>query len=499
MKGSLVGIKVAGNPQPFAVGRLLMSDMTEKTQSGVGVEVWTCYGDDIYKQTTASASVGVHNSNGGAPFDNGHYGNVGFLDAQLVRPIVEVGQEEEDDDCEEETKDDEELQSTDRASQTEMRGDEPTTEVDDTAAEESDAPSTAVSVVPQEPVSLSPDEILHLSMCRALVDLKDKDLPITAANLYANHVLTHRPPDATIQLKQTTYKKFGAYLVHLAEQGLINIGEDKKDQNPAGFLTSIDRSHPDLRGIKKTPSAAEAVKTKTTIVSLYSVPHHFEALLRLNPDDVKAANAKSEERKGTGLVTAQEAREILEKYCKDNELLPADAAEVTLDAALTDALYKKSKDSPPSRLSRKDLHAAWIKKMEPAYAVVLMPGSKIIKLARGTAPKVQMEVTMRQGKKFVTRLRGIEEYGIDGEYFCKDVSRRFACSGAIETEPQMGKLKKEHVEMVFQGHLVEELRALLLGDEKLCSHGGVKDSEYSLPKQSIEVALRKGVPERKRK
>jgi translation initiation factor 2D len=49
------------------------------------------------------------------------------------------------------------------------------------------------------------------------------------------------------------------------------------------------------------------------------------------------------------------------------------------------------------------------------------------------------------------------------------------------------------------GHLSEELTALLTGDEKLSSHGGVKGSEFSLPKSVIKVNLRKGVPARKKR
>ena len=60
-----------------------------------------------------------------------------------------------------------------------------------------------------------------------------------------------------------------------------------------------------------------------------------------------------------------------------------------------------------------------------------------------------------------------------------DVSHRFSCSSTIETNP-VGRaaLTKGRVELCSQGHLSEELTALLTGDETLSSHCGVKGGDY---------------------
>jgi translation initiation factor 2D len=511
-EGSIVAIKAYGNPQPFAVGMLNSTTQADPT-SGIGVDVWMCYGDDVYRTTTAAianikdndnGSAAIINSIGGAPFDNGHYGNVGFLEGKFVRPIVSMS----DSDSEDDEEANEEKESSEEVAEVLSKVEIDTQDVgaDSSAGDDNDVPSVPSpdeeSDLEEEP-SISPDDLLHLSTCQAMVNLKDKELPMAASVFYANHVLPNRPTGTTIQLKQTSFKKFGTYLLHQQDCGLLKVAEDKKDNNPAGFLQSINRRHEDFRGFKKTASIGgdSDEKSKMSIVMLKVIPNHFVNLMRLDPEDVKAVNAKSEDRRGTGMLTTPEVRAILEKYCKANELIAADATEVTLDGPLTDALYKKSKASAPTTLSRKELNDAWAAKMESAYAVVQMPGSKITKLARGVPPKVQIEVSKRSGRnKFSTRIRGVEEYGIDGDVFCKDVMRRFACSGTIESdEPTMGNLKKGHVEIAFQGHLLEELRALLLGDERLTTHGGVKHSDYSIPKQSISVTLKRGVTAKKSK
>jgi len=208
---------------------------------------------------------------------------------------------------------------------------------------------------------------------------------------------------------------------------------------------------------------------------------------------VKATHAKSEARRGTGFLTLPEC--------------------VFLNGPLCDALYKPSKKqssstptSYPESTTRKDLMELWIDKMETGYAIVQMPGNVIVDMKRGKPPMVKIEVECRQNKKkFVTRVRGLEEYNINPANFANDISKRLACSSTIENEAAPGRanLKKNHVEIQFQGHLVEEIQALLLGNEKLSSHGGVSKKggceQYCLPKGCIDVTLRKGVPAKRKK
>ena len=526
----IVAVRVQGNPQPFAVGCL-----TEGTNvhtvgmdtKGVAVEIFQCYGDDVWKNTTATATAAdkaaVINPVGGAPFANGHYGNVGFLNGKLVSPIRAAVTDDDDDDDElpddvaeaqttteeavenavqvEETTDSKETTGGDdekEAAPQEVAEDNDDEDDDDDDDDEGDGAA-------EDPRDRM-DELLHASVCKALVHLKDRDLPMITSTFYAQHVLAHRPPDTTIDLKATSYKKFGAYLKHQVDRNLLQV--QKQGTNPTGFLKAINRRHDDLRGVRKDPKTPndddkdDGKKIKQKLVSLYMVPHHFVALLRLDPDQVKAVDAKSDDRRGTGMLTLPETREILNNYLQTNELIKtssSSSSEVQLDGPLTDALYGKSnRQSAPNVLSMKDVSDKWKSKMEAAYALVEMPGSKILRLARGNPPRVSIEVLRRSTKKFVTRVRGLEEYGMDAADFCREVSRRFALSGAVETEPTE-KLKKGHVELIFQGHLSAELSALLLGDERLTSHGGAKNSPYCLPKQSLKVTLRKGVPAKKGK
>jgi translation initiation factor 2D len=556
-KSNMVAIRVQGNPQPFAVGKVkdnthTMQDLGVGTK-GIGVEIWNTYGDDMWRQQHSAdhehraptTTTTNHTSPiGGASFDNGHYGNVGFLDGKVVYALQ--GQEHESDsESEDDDEEDDEAQedSTPQTAWDEPgdvpTGGQPTGDDDSNLAlnaanelsaaakvmtiEDSTSPTgdvtkhqeptmapatTATSTKDEEEEpesSASPEEILHQAVCQALVAVAKKDLPMSVSIFYAQYVLPNRPQGSTIQLKQTKYKKFGTYLAEQVRDGLLTVGPDASKKDPMAFLTGVNRRHIDLRGFKSSEavgskSAADTSK-KLVIVTLYMIPSHWPNLLRLDSDQVQALHANSEARKGSGMLTGSEARKMLEDYVDREELVsPSRRDTVNLDGPLTDVLYKKMNSAAPESLLRKDLAKLWAAKMSSAYALVEMPGSKILELKRGHPPKVEIEVQMRQSRKFVTRVRGLEDYAIDPVNFASDVARRFACAGAVDTDPMAAgraALRKGRVEVIFQGNLVEELEALLQ-DETLTSHGGAKGSDYCIPKNVIDITLRKGVPGRKK-
>ena len=344
---------------------------------------------------------------------------------------------------------------------------------------------------------------------------------------YAKHVLAAVPTTGPrLDMKRTTYKKIGPFLKEMESKGVIKLGASKDGKDRCAFLSSIAKDNLNLIRFKKdwkreilasggdvsamtSPPASQ--DKKLAVVDLYIVPPNVSKALLLDAGAVMASNAKTDERRGTGFLTKTECRALIEDYIeKEGLVIENSAGRVLVNGPLCDALFRVSKKNKmpgqstdyPDNVERKDLVEKWIERMDKGHALVQMPGSKILRLGRGPPTPVDIEVEFRQGnrKKFLTHIRGMEEYGIDGESLSKDVSHRFACSSTIETNP-VGRpaLKKGRVELVLQGHLSEELNALLCGDEKLTSHGGVKGGEYNLPKSVLNIVLRKGVPARKKR
>eukprot|EP00536_Pseudo-nitzschia_multiseries_P009326 jgi/Psemu1/200370/e_gw1.257.67.1 len=569
---NMVLICVQGNPQPFAVGRSILgcgcgndnnnnnnndndNNDSSTTQGeehgygpgtkGIGVEVWSCYGDDLWRTTTAATSS-LRASGAAISLEDGSYGNPGFdrtPDGELcVWPLN--GGQRDDEDSDDDNKNDNDNGNNEHASNAEPSeeasaaarsggNDEGTPEDEDGNVNLNvnvnvEAPGSERDVGPPP----TPDELLHETVCRALVHLGKNDLPMSVGTFYTKHVVPHRPKGVesmTVLMKETTYKKFGNYLKQWQIQsnqeddagdysGLLSTGPDPSNRNnkdPNALLLFYNRKHSDLRGIKKTKNPLGDSKSgksvKVVVVPLHVVPQQWTKLLRLDPDAVKAANASSEARRGTGMLTLPEVRKILDDYMLRESLgttQKEDGGKVVLDGPLTDALYAKSGSSEEA-LSKKDIYKRFADRMSPAFGLVEMPGSNVLKLGHGKPPLVQIEVVRRQSKKFVTRLRGLEEYffeGIEPAVFCKEVSKRLAISGSIDADPsssgRAALAKKGQAEYVFGANIADELEALLTGDESLSEHGGVKGGDWPYPRITgavIEVVLRKGVPARKKR
>jgi translation initiation factor 1 (eIF-1/SUI1) len=507
------------------------------------------------QQPPHSAQLGasvIKNPIGGSFYDAGHYGNVGFIDGQFVQPIQQIQQqpqsilltntipsivhdnEERDVDQFVEVDGSTAINSSDTVAAillSTLEGGKGV-EIDDGESRKNyfcddtvDVPvgsaesesKTNCNNEGQEPMmSLTAEEILHDAVCKALASLNlKKDLPMTMANFYALYVLPHRLDGTTILLKKTRYKKFSTYIKEQVDSGLLTAGniETATANDSLGILTSFNPKHTDLVpyiSAQKVAAAASlaaglnlSVEKRLVVADLYCVPNHFTALLQLDRNAVKAFDATSEERRGTGMLTAKEVRVILEDYIVREGLIDGENPDkVILNGPLTDALYKrKTKNSTssitsptPLTLPRRDLMNMWLSCQEPAHAFVQLPGNVVLKLKRGKPPLITIEVSRRQSNKYLTTVVGLEYFDISVLEFAKDVANRFACASTCSKLSATATAEA----VILQGNFANEVEALLVSDERLAQHGGVKGSTYCLPKNSIDVVLKKGVPSRKK-
>jgi len=436
----VVAIQVQGNPHALAVGYLA----EELKERGVGVTIITCYGDDLWKDNP--------------------YHLPGFMDGKFVMAL--------EDSEENVATQDEEVPVEDVST--------------DIKPEDECGESTGIEEsVPGNEAAANVDDQFHEAVCRALVRLTKKDLPIRIAAFYSQFVKPH----TDIAVKETTFKKFGNYVGQHLE--LLHVKPDPTNPtDKLAVLVGFDRKDDTVRNCaasyKEDTPQEESGKTKLVVSDLYCLPQQFEALLKIDRSVVKAETAASEMRRGTGMLTPKEATAILDDYITRESLVDeSDQIFIVLDASLTDALYgSKNRTDAPDRLSRKDVNTKWKERMQPAFVLVQMPGSKVIKIGRGNPPKITLEVKRRQQRKYVTHMTGFVEFGLDGEELRSEVSHRFGLAGSSESKN----------ELLFQGSVAEQLEALLTGDERLTSHGGAKGSPYALPRNAIVPIYRKGVP-----
>lgn len=487
----LVSVSVVGNPQILAVGfvehtlfreycykkheswELTANTLVGPETKGIGVEIVSCYGDDLWKTAVpAKIPESAVTSPFGGGFDDGHYGNVGFLEGRFVVPIMSAadGSSDDEEDDAVETLADGDAQDA-AASMEQMK-------VSDQNEETQPTSNPDANDAPQDDATIEPDHnaILEAAFYTSLLQIlaSKTPLPVPISTYSAKHLMAAVPQSGPrLDMKQTRHKKIGPFLQEMESAGIIKIGASKDKKDKCAFLTGIEKSHPELLSFKRqwkkemeesgqSATMGGSIKKKLAVVDLCIVPRHISDGMKLSEDDVKAMNAKTEERRGTGYLTKTECRAIIENYIETEGLAdPKCKGKIFINGPLCDALYRPSKKdkttedtSYPTTVTRKELIDKWIAKMDLAHALVQMPGSKILNLARGEPKPVDIEVEFRQGnkKKFLTRIRGMEEYGIDAELLCNDVSTRFACSGSVETNP-VGRaaLKKARAELVFQG------------------------------------------------
>lgn len=559
-RGSIVAIYTTRNnvSPPFALG-ILVADYPTQMRVGPGAkgiccEVITCYGDDLWRISRDEAQRLLHANHRGKVLDpltvqweiNANFGNPDLHEGRIVTKVGdETGYEDEhneegDNNYEMETENETFHKDSSMKEKEHQKSVQSLDDVHDSTKEMTILGQTNdTNICPENNAFVVPDDsdqdnLLLYSFHRALVTtVTDKILPIRVSSLYASHILPARPKGTTLDLKQTKFKKIGLFLYEQQQdrEGEPGISQPTIETKPSpdglelvAFLSKINRSHPALRRMKQhVKKEHESTSTpddkytptcrKLAIVNLYQIPKTIVAALDLDPNDVAASNAASEARRGTGFLTLKEAREVLNNYIKKAGL-EENSGQVMLNPSLYEALYKLSKlesrqaqrnnvteaSQSSTNVSRKDLYEGWLKKLQPAHALVAMPGSEVLALKKGSPNSIQIEIEKRQGnKKFTTYIRGLEEYGIDGTSFANDVAKRFACSASVEAFPNgRAALPKGCVECAFQGHLLEELKALLTGDENICAHGGCKNGNYFVPKVVISETLRKGVPAKKR-
>jgi translation initiation factor 2D len=501
----LVGVTVTGNPQVLAVGfveknlfreycygkhedwRVVAISLVGPEKKGVGVTIVSCYGDDLWKSSLPVKAVefGEVNPLGGGKYDDGNYGNVGFVDGRVACPILAVSEDDSSIDEEGDA-----VNSVDGCDAQENE-DAVTANIEQMNVsdqnEMEETPSASISINDtniEETTETDHNAILEAAFYTSIIQLLVSKtlLPVPVSTYSAKHLMAAVPPSGPrLDIKQTKHKKIGPFLIEMESHGVIKLGPSKDKKDRCAFLVGIEKQHPDLiafkRQLKKDMeengqdiiNMAGSTTKKLAVVELYIVPRHISDGMQLQEEDVKAMNAKTKERRGTGFLTKTECRAIIDTYIDSEGLVDSNSkGRILANGPLCDALYRPSKKDKsahqdttyPTSVPRKDLIDLWMSKMDAGHALVEMPGSKILNLARGEPKPVDIEVEFRQGnkKKFLTRLRGVEDYGIDAESLSNDVSTRFACSSTLETNP-IGRpaLRKGRAELVFQGMFDELL------------------------------------------
>ncbi len=135
------------------------------------------------------------------------------------------------------------------------------------------------------------------------------------------------------------------------------------------------------------------------------------------------------------------------EYVAKHDLTQAeDKQAVVLDDRLAEALYSKS-NSVGNSVPKKEINEKWRAKLKPFYAITVDGETTIHK---GEVPPVQVVCEQRQGKKHVTRVAGLETFGVNLSELASEFSKLFAASSVVQQLP--GKNAGE--EVLIQGNVI---------------------------------------------
>ncbi|KAK6360820.1 hypothetical protein TWF730_006942 [Orbilia blumenaviensis] len=304
------------------------------------------------------------------------------------------------------------------------------------------------------------------------------NFPLPSSYVLANLIIPKLPnlqnPNYSIQ--KTSWKKIQKMLKQMDKEDLLKIKERGGDVfvyavnwdsnrlanfTPYPVITPKPKKKPvDESAAGPSSSGGSSSSTAIKVVELYKAP------AKLNPIyEVTGVSSKA-------FYTSSQVRDTLYKYFVSPT--PADQSEtlvsstnarmITLNPLLSNLLLDDAKDARllSSGTATRDLLAERFLRLHQQYYTIVSPTGEESKPKSGQPPKITITLESRQGKKVVTRIKGLEIFGVDVGKFMDDLKSVAASSvtkGPIEGG---GKAAEGMVEVMVQGDKSTEVDKLLV-------------------------------------
>lgn len=227
------------------------------------------------------------------------------------------------------------------------------------------------------------------------LEAKNIEYPLKTNLLYGNYLTALCPPDRTLEIKKSSYKKFGKFLEVMQQEGLLEVREIEKGVDA---VIAVNVSHPKVRAHTPAARAAPAAAARD-----YVPPQVREMFcVTANVADIFAPL-----KKGTAL-TAAEIRTTLTEYVKVRQLnSPQLKGAVVLDAVLAKITGKPEQDAVKWDVLMSSVQG----KMTPSTEMRFSDGT--VKLTKTKLEPVRMQVATRSGNKKVTLVSNLEQFGFN--------------------------------------------------------------------------------------
>ncbi|KAI7906394.1 uncharacterized protein BX663DRAFT_427508 [Cokeromyces recurvatus] len=419
--GDLVAITIKGYSTPLAIGTMALPTSDIKIRSGMkgkAVHIIHVYQDYLWAMGDKSD-----------PLEFEHISN--------------YDEEEDDDDDEEEDDDDDE-------------------------EEEKVETKAKVKAIHDEKI----DEWLKKSLYQALIyKIKAENistiLPISASSFYSAYIMPCRPADigTEVDIKKSSWKKLQKFLKTMEKSGLLKT----KEQRGETMIISVNYSHPNLQEVNKY----KTMEIPTTTVN--NSKKESTTQQRQQKDEIQQADiqelfkplgdhiiqffkeAKHEKDK---MYTIPEIRNVLSDYIKLHQLAdPKNQKMIMIDPILCDAILAKDEYNTIQKLGRDQILHRICQKMQPFHLMTL-PGKEPV-LRKGYPKPIEITQEIRQGRKTITKITGVEGFGLDIEELAKELTR--LCASSATYNPIQGVSPKNPLfEIMVQGPQIKNVTELMI-------------------------------------
>jgi translation initiation factor 2D len=511
-RGALFAVALRGNPAPFAIGAAEMSaGDVERSGDGRGkfLSLVNVHGDAMWALAAAHPAAPPL-----AP-------NEGFTETGVVsiskgdhrgRDATDRGDEDVESDEDEASGADPEEDSEEEDSEEEGSAAGAAAGAAAGSAASSSASASALS--PSEM-----DALIDASILQALKSgsVAPSSLPMLSSAFWSLHVAPSRPAGSPRpEVRRSTHKKMATLIKAKAALGWIRAKEDPRTREMR--ITGVDASHAAVVAharhatAREAEAEAEAEAKKKSAGDEYRVGAGAVAAARKTNDSKPPplriaeflrppatacevfASFEDDERSrsvfpfGDDGYDRAKASAVLDAYAERNGLLSGagDAATVTLDPTLADAVYKgaiKKGQICPTRVSRSALARLWLDRWHPRF-VVSRDGVSRTRERRGALPPIRIKSERRGGNRRVTRVWGFETYLIDAEELRETLGRALATACSVAEAAEGGGTKKGG----GGGSGGEAPREVVCGGNGVEKAAGVLANHYGVPKALIEAS-----------
>ncbi|KAK9386225.1 hypothetical protein V1515DRAFT_572802 [Lipomyces mesembrius] len=309
----------------------------------------------------------------------------------------------------------------------------------DNEATEEEIERTELQGKPVEPVREVPmteevDEAFRMALLSTIHDSRTGtalEFPQASSTFISAHLLKHLPSSySAAQLKQTSWKKAARFLKAMEKDGLVKVKEKGGEVTIMGIAGLDNIAVKNFRSFKTSgsrkanndskipdPSHGDVLAGKLVIREYYQIKDKGKAI------------AEAVSKRTSDYYSGAELRTILLEYIAKEKLVnEKNPREIMLNPVLASIITTSPK---PRSLLREDLIGRFREMSSPYYRIVREgEDERGVKLLRGTPPKIQILIAMKQGHK-VTRITNLETYKVDVHDLANEMRTECASSTTV--------------------------------------------------------------------